>query len=604
MFKRVHEMAWPGSTLTSLSIRSWRSKSMRVARALTTTSLLGVGLMSSACTGAVEPAPSEVVETKTPRGPFPQFDDAGGGGEASYSVELSTVLRAVNQQGTEVQVHGYQLAGTWRLWATEAANDDVRDRWIRARLQLDKVSLGYEPQGILSKVEHERHLRAQLQRPVLLRIDSKGAVAQLKAPADLSAVALGGLKALAAYFQFAPPTGSPVSNAWQTQELDTVGEYVAKYSRSAGGQIVRKKDRYLRLARQGRLQEPGVDAPLAVQSEARFSSDTDGQVVAITGSESLRFAANQLLPELSSLTEVRAVRLDPVGGEPADVNATELGALSELPALAFFADVPVAGQRFELDIAKVSDLRSVAETFRRMDVLASESSPDTVASVRRLELGLAALIRVSPTAEDEAWSLLASTPSKAARLRLALAQSPRAESQQRLLQLLQQDNGLPLEEQSRILVALAENPTPSRLLLDGLRELRKKTVLQDTVLMSIGGVCHEALASNPTLAIEALGDLSAELDAGANSAPNKLAIVLRALGNAGHPRGLALAQPYLTHDSEVVRAAAVRALRRVADPRVDAELARVRELDDSASVRAVVVAIEEQRRQRSLGRVR
>jgi hypothetical protein len=306
-----------------------------------------------------------------------------------------------------------------------------------------------------------------------------------------------------------------------------------------------------------------------------------------------------MLPQLTSETVITAHRLNVTIGA---LRAADAEALEPLPARAFFAEAPQAGRRFELDLAKVSDLRSVDEALTRFDALTTESGPKAGAEVRRLELGLGALIRLSPSAEEEAWSLLQSTPAKGEILRMVLTQSPRAESQQRVVHLLR-GNGLPLEEQSRLLMALAENPLPSRQLLNALLQLQETTTLKDTVLMAIGGVCHEATASDPALALVALSEIEAALATHSNS-PERLAVTLRALGNAGHPRVWDLTQPYLAHKSDVVRAAAVRALRRVEDVRVDSELESIRASDKSDSVQKVVLAIAEQRQQRSLGRVR
>lgn len=524
------------------------------------------------------------------RSPFPALEAANR--RALFAVDWSTTVKAVDQDGRQLPVSGFRFTGHWRLSSSEFDNE----HWVTAELGVDHLDLGYTPDDLIGKVGHERYLTEQLQRPVMFRIDPNGAVTKIKAPDDLGALALGTLKAMAAHLQLV--NDKAPSERWAVNELDTVGEYAALYTHKTPNEIVRTKQRYWRLGHLGVLTRAGDDGPSEVSGEDYFELQ-QGRVNSLIGSEHLHFAASELMPELESETRVVLER----SSEPSQPTPSAAAqSLSEFAARDIFADVPPAGRVFDLDVDKAGDLHSVADTLQQMNTLKGQAEPSAAAQVRRLEVGLAALLRLSPAAESEAWELAFSDDPDAPRVRLALAQSVRGAAQRRLVEACREPSALSLEEQSRLLVALGENQAPSSYLLDALIELRGATRLTDTVLMSIGGVAYQAQGIDPRLASRAYDVVAAQV-ASDEATPERLAIALRALGNTGHPKALELSVPYLASDSELVRSAAVRSLRRVADSRVDELLERLRQNDTGVSVQRTILAVQEQRRQRSMGRV-
>lgn len=88
---------------------------------------------------------------------------------------------------------------------------------------------------------------------------------------------------------------------------------------------------------------------------------------------------------------------------------------------------------------------------------------------------------------------------------------------------------------------------------------RARVVALSGLQQALAGVCQAARASNPALATDTQRALEAELTA-SRAQPEKLAVVLRALGRCGHPGSIALLRPYLSHRSPLVQAAATDAL--------------------------------------------
>lgn len=520
----------------------------RFAPALLALALHGV----CACHGSLDATPRNAVELTAADSPFPEPQEAlGEQPEAAFAIELSTAVKGPRTEPALGQIQGYDLAGTWRLLPTSLEANGARARWVLARLQVDRFELANEPAGILSKADYESILRSQLQRAILLHVDAQGAVLQLKAQQDTSSVALDALKALAAHLQLAVPA-SP-EQQWQARELDAVGEYSALYSQPRSNAIVRHKEQYLRISGDT-LRPIEEDDVLSVHGEDRFSLDDRAQVVALSGLEQVRWGGTPVSPEMTSRTAISAHRLSVTLGA---LRPNEAQALQDFPARDFLAPAPEAA-RIETDVATVGDLRSIDEALGRIDAAIMEHTPDAMAQVASLELRLEALVRVSPRAEAEAWELLVTAPHHAERLRLALARGARADSQQRLVQLLR-GGELRRDEQKTLLAGLAENPLPSELLLNALLDSSATTALRDSVFSALAGVCQAARASNPALATDTQRALEAELTT-SRAKPEKLAVVLRALGRCGDPGSVALLRPYLSHRSRLVQAAASDAL--------------------------------------------
>lgn len=522
----------------------------RFARALLALALHGV----SACQCSLDAAPRNAVESTAVDSPFPAPGDAlGEQRETAFAIELSTAVKGAYAEAALGRIRGYDLAGTWRLLPTSLEANQARSRWILARLQVARFELANEPAGILSKADYESVLRSQLQRAILLRVDARGAVVQLKAQEDTASVALDALKTLAAHLQLAAPS-SPEQRQWQTSEFDLVGEYSAQYSQPRGDAIVRRKEQYLRISGDS-LRPIEAGAALSVHSEDRFSLDDRARVVALSGLQQIRWGGTLSSPEMTSQTAISAHRLSVTLGV---LRMNETLPLQDFPARDFLAPAPEAARRLETDVALVGDLRSIDEALGRIDAASTERTPDSRTEVASLDLRLEALVRVSPRAEAEAWELLVTAPRHAERLRLALARGARADSQQRLVQLLRSGE-LRRDEQKTLLAGLAENPLPSELLLNALLDSTGTTTLRDSVFSALAGVCQAARASNPALATDTQRALEAELTA-SRAQPEKLAVVLRALGRCGHPGSIALLRPYLSHRSPLVQAAATDAL--------------------------------------------
>lgn len=558
-------------------------------------SFLSAALLAVACQGELPLDKAEGPSTAMSSTLQPLFAQA-----QCYSVELNTHLAAANESDQVEPAQGFDLSGAWCLHPT--ASPKAEDgAWVHAQLTLERLQFKAEENSVVDAQTQNDYARTQLQRPLLLRFNPSGGVEALKAPNDLGSVALGALKSLAAQLQVSTPA-QPGATRWRTTEFDTMGAYPADYERPTSTKLVRKKPEYERMAKQGRLEAPGKDAPLAINSEQNFTLDELGRVAALSSLENIRFPARELWPELRSETRITARRM----AEPPSLTPSpSLASLQALPVRAFHARTPAAGMRFEMDIVKVGELRSIDDALARLRDLESQVDAQANADRRRVEMGLSALIRVSEEAEKEAWQRALAQDPERNRLLVALAESPRPQMQQNIVELLADPKALPLAQRVELLDAVAHNPAPSLALLKALGDLRQAPILGDDALLAIGALAHGAQQADLSVAEAAYAVLETALTQAENSNdPDQVALGLRALGNSGHPNVPARIQPALTSDSATLRAAAVRAFRKLEDPAVDAEIERIASQDSARLVQLAVKAVQQERQQRTLGRIR
>jgi HEAT repeat protein len=142
-----------------------------------------------------------------------------------------------------------------------------------------------------------------------------------------------------------------------------------------------------------------------------------------------------------------------------------------------------------------------------------------------------------------------------------------------------------------LLVALSMSRHPSPELVDGLDRLANDPALHGQALLGLGSAAFRLQRENAPLARQILGLLQRHLDeAHARGSFSAAAVALRAFGNAGHPAMIGALEPYLTATQPLVRAAALRALRRVDTPEAERLLTASAASDRDREVRSAAQA--------------
>lgn len=507
-----------------------------------------------------------------------------------------------------------ELAGTWQLTEIDRSESGS---WIHARLRIDRLNMGRDEVPVLGKQRYEERVVSELQRPVMLHSDGVGRIDEIKAPAIMISSALGLIKGLASALQFVRPTTEGAA-AWHTTEFDAMGEYAAHYTSPAPREFVRQRGEYTKLSNQGALVPPTHDAPESVSGVSRFEFDEAGLIVSASGEQRVVSAAREVIPAFES----KASWTFQVQG--ASTIKTKPEGTAELEALrsrTLYAPTPDLGAAFELDIAKLGELRSLDEFLDAigankkqaeigMSKRDAETDTDNAVRLRKLQLGLGALLRLDEAAEKLAWTRVAAGHERSDELLLALAGTLRPESHERIAALLSPPAPDAVEvltdaQKSQLMVATSRGRAPSEHLVNAYAALLDDSALGTTALLGLGSMIFQLLETNPHLAERALEIVVARLSHPVVLGnPERVEYVLRALGNSGHPSVAGLVEPYVGSNAARMRATAVRALRRIESADVDRWLQDLAANDAEPTVRRAAQRVLRERQQRRQGRVR
>jgi HEAT repeat protein len=174
----------------------------------------------------------------------------------------------------------------------------------------------------------------------------------------------------------------------------------------------------------------------------------------------------------------------------------------------------------------------------------------------------------------------------------ALRDAGGPDAQAALRELVDQE-GLGADTRQRLVEGLSRTPDPTPETVAKLESLSHDPELGHQAKLGVGSTTYQLRGEHPTRARAGAEFLVQGLTVAATDA--ETVHFLQALGNAGHPAAIEAVTSYLTHENPELRAAALRALRRVEDPRADGIFARALLGDPDGNVRAAAATYLKQR---------
>ena len=352
---------------------------------------------------------------------------------------------------------------------------------------------------------------------------------------------------------------------WQATEVDTSGQYLARYRREPAGdgdylRLTRTKERYLPSA------EPGQATFEIVDARAELALDEAGWPSRLDSNEQLRASVSPF-PAIQSATVLSLVRIAQAE------RLTEVAAfVAELEGFAEITPELVDGHSAATDRAIIGSWTFEEAT----EVLREEALKTPAAKTEGRERAdsaysaLAAMLRLQPERlADVRLEAVEGGPLSATAV--AALRDAGTEQAQEVLRDLLAEPSLPLAQRLRILRGLSHVDVPSDATVRVLLELQSDPVLGQQATYGLGSALYRLQKRNPSLAGIILSELLGQLSM--STSPRRTAELLIALGNAGHPGALDAILPHLQAPAAETRAAAAQALRRIEGARVDALLA-------------------------------
>lgn len=527
--------------------------------------LLCAGLLAAGLYGADRLAASRGADAAVPppSGAPAAPGEASEAGEAGEAAAPARYVRPV--------AGAYSLALTSRV--TSGGESALLDFELVGRLALAPV--GAERDGLwqltfdgrfaafggrATALDSAQTMQDALGQPWRLQLGEDGRVRDVRVVAGLSPVVAQIWKSVAFSLQFVPAAAPAWS--WQTEERDAIGRCVAEYrvTRSdARGIAVRKTKREY-------LDTEGGRSPLQAEyhierAELDVRFDEHARWSGLEHTETLRVDALGGLPGFTSTSRLALVRaaLEP---PPPALAGTAAAGEPELESAFAATSRPVL-----LGSARLSGL-SWGDALARLHEAATQPDPDEAQQKRA---GRAYLALTEHLRRDPGRVAIAERAVREGGLLVqtwieALRDADTEHSQAALARLTRAD-ALPPAQRLLVVRALGHVATPSPTTLAALEALAADPRVGRQALYGVGSNIYRLRAPRPELAGAAAARLAAELERSED--PAEQARLLVALGNAGHPRALALARARLAHPAERVRAAALQAVRRVDDVAAD-----------------------------------
>lgn len=477
----------------------------------------------------------------------------------------------------DVAVHSPE-AGTQSGGAMHAQCDvvtvvlDRRDGEILVRQQIEALAfLGADRRVIQGDAMQELFAAATVQ-PTFVRLDAAGRILGFAFPSDLDGDQRNFLRGTLGVFAFEAP--APGASAWTTRVADTTGEFEARYEllpAADGDDLALRRTRLRYTAIAGHDELPAHEVRGA--SEAHFALPL-GWLRSVRGEEQLSLSLSLL--DLRAAT-TRTTSLDLLAATLVDVggDCAALWAAATAPASGRGESVGGHAARSEermwrqrLEGVTAEQLLAELQRLLAVEPVDAEALDAVFQQLQwllklddRVAAMLADRLGTGQCAGDEARAVLGA---------LGAAATPAAQA---TLAAVRGNGSLGDDVRTAATVACLQLPQPSPAIVAGLLdEARGDSSLRGSSLLVFGALAPragEALADgrSPLQALLAMEDEAA--------ARGELDTWLLALGNAGAPQILAIAQRLLGHVDAAVRGACCVALRGVAgDAALEALLQR------------------------------
>lgn len=363
---------------------------------------------------------------------------------------------------------------------------------------------------------------------------------------------------------------------WTANEDDIQGSYVASYARGDGGEIVKTKGKYEKVATMTSLVAADEAAAVETRSRGVAFVGEDGWATKITLDEHKTASMGANMPTATTDAHLEMS----LGGTQADPSL--LGRF-EREADGLF-DAGPFGTGDDAEARRAADQRAAGDA--TMDALLAQARvTEDDKEVGALADRMAARLRLSPGESDRMVPLAKTLPDREARTLVgALGAAGTKESTQALGKIVGQ-KGTPSGVRAQAATQLAfsgENALEAREPLvqgmsDSSRDVRESSAL------ALGSVARELGDSDTDSVSELVRRYEqAETD-------EDRALFLRALGNSGSVEVLPIARRAFTSENEALREAAAHALRFLPIGEADAVLSRILVEDPAEEVRLATV---------------
>jgi hypothetical protein len=411
-----------------------------------------------------------------------------------------------------------------------------------------------------------------------------GAALEVHFPRDFDPASRNFVQLVVSGTQLVRPT-TPAPQ-WTAVERDGPGTYLAAYSESAPGQIVKRKLKYLSVDQVAGAPAPSPGKPgleLALDaSERKLTLDSAGGLASFEGGDTVRIplpmADGAITMRVSvRLTDVAKARAPELVGALArartagDIETTGLvnHAPSEEQLLAQQDASLLEGAKLDAILSAVRDTPSESRPREQLE-----------AWLRRRPEGLATVVA----------AIRATPPGPASKLLTAAMGRAGTPAAQAAVVELARDATLPAALRSDAIVGLMFVKAPQAATLEAAAALGKDgdVIVRRAALFAGGSLARSARAKDAASADKLDASLAAAYE-GAKDAPAR-AELLGAIGNSAGPTLLPVVRAALEKDADAkVRAAAARALRLYEDSDVKDQLASLITSDREPLVRATAI---------------
>lgn len=474
----------------------------------------------------------------------------------------------------------------------------LEDGHVRVLYQVHETNVAFRSAGRELSAE-TLSIREALAKGVVARVTPEGLVESVRIAAEPGALAHGVIRALLGVLQFSLPP-QPAAQ-WEVVEEDPTGAYTAHYEvlgferETLGGDLTVRKTKREYLPRRS----PGPSAALgavevtprilpAGSLEARLDR-AGARLLSLHGSETAAVeVGGKRIATTRTTVHLRIENVEPL-------SPPDLALLERLAGeTAAFPTVPLRWQ----------EPATQREAAMQRKVLGESTLDDLLAAIRRADaegveppgpvglfLELKALVYLRPATAARLACVVERAPLGSVTMSVissALGYVGHEEAQAALAAVIRR-RADDAEVVAYLLPLLGSAPLPSREAEQTLRDLAFRSPLEDvgtTARLALGAMARKLSARAPERAEEIVSALIES--AGDHPGDEAVRRLLLALGNAGSPRLLPMAQRMAVAAAAAHRSAAVAAVRFVEAPGADAILFNALS-DPSAGVRLEAV---------------
>jgi hypothetical protein len=495
--------------------------------------------------------------------------------ERQYDLKLESVVTVRGET-----ILDYRLTAKWLVAGVEARGAEVL-----IRSQLAQAAL-HSTTARADEAEKLRAFEQTLDLPHFFTRDARGAVGETRLNRGMPTFVQSTLRWVIGAAQFVQANGD--AGSWVTEELDASGQYRARYQSLEPGRFQKQKLEYLTPPTQSASSPLTAQNTQILESRSVFTLGPERVITALDAVERTRVANSGPLPEMTSSTKLTLRLIDslPAGTRVAAKNLE----LEQTVTVKLSDPPPKNARRADVDRAKIGG-RSLAQILTSLGA-ASGNDRDKVTKRARDYISLSALLRQDQKARADAVAKIERGEPDADLLIDALGDAGDPASQKALTGLVEKGSLEPQRTRGA-LIALSLVEEPSQATVSALQSKLEDPVLGTQATYGLGAFAHALESTDPERSRSVLDLLINRLKASTKVAD--IARYLEALGNAGHPGALPVIDAYLADPDNSIRAAALRALRRIPGSGVDQRLASAMTRDPASGVRDVAVGLVGQR---------